>query len=1034
MKIFSAIIKYCLANRFLTLALAIITTCGGLASLFKLPVDILPNLDKSITTIVAEAPGLAPEEIEKLVAIPIENSLAGLNGVKRIRTANSPSLSLINIDFDWNADTYKMRQLVQERLQTLGEKIPDGVSVSIAPIASVMGEIIVMSLGSENPNITPIQLRTIADYTVARRMSSIEGVSQVLSTGGGVKQYRVIPDLQKMASLGITLDELCNAVQSAQTNTGGGIVSNKGTELTIRNIGRSTDINDIANAVVKSRKNAPILVKDLAQVKIDKAQLRGDASVNGKNGIVLTLTKQPDTDTLKITRDVENAIAEISKTLPEGVELKIVYRQDDFINTAIANVEDAIRDGAIMVFVILFIFLFNIRTTLITIIAIPTSFAIALIYFYATGSSINTMTLGGLAVAVGMLVDDAIVDVENVFRRLRENASLENKRNPALVILDACVEIRASIFYATAIIIIVFLPTLGLGGIEGRMFRPLAEAVIVSMVASFIVALTLVPVLCSLMLKSVSDKVRTEPFISRTIKFLAKYLLILPSIKCPRIALFLTAMLTAICFALLPIMGRDFIPPLNEGSSLVILQLSQDSSIERSNEIASIAEKALAHIPEIDSIARKIGRAEGDDHAEPVNIVKFNIEFKKSSRPHSQVLSDIRKALDNVVGITYSIGQPMAHRLDYMLSGIQSQIAVKVYGKDLDVIANIADDLANEIKKLKGAVDVNVERQNATKQIRIEPDREKIKLYGIKLGELNSILQDALGGKKVADVLEGDASYDVFVRLDENDITNVEKVSQILVQTSFGGACPISSFAKVLESTGPNQINRERLTRRIAISLNVADVSSVELAENIQKIVDAKLGKNPDYFAVVEGQFQSRIDAEKRMTILFAFAMLAIFALLLSHFKSINLSVQILLAVPVAFAGGIAFTWYFIGTMSVASLVGIIALAGIATRNTIMLISHYLHLMDEEGEKFGEQMILRGTLERLNPILMTALTAGFALIPLMYHPDAPGKELLYPVSVMIVGGLLSSTLLSVVVTPAIFTMFGRGKSKKCSTL
>ena len=1027
MKIFSAIIKYCLANRFLTLALAIITTCGGLASLFKLPVDILPNLDKSITTIIAEAPGFAPEEIEKVVAIPIENSLAGLNGVKRIRTTNSPSLALINIDFDWNVDTYNMRQLVQERLQTLGDKIPDNVSITIAPIASVMGEIIVMSLGSENPDITPIQLRTIADYNVARRMSSIEGVSQVLSTGGGVKQYRIIPDLQKMASLGITLDELCNATQSAQSNTGGGIVSNKGTELTIRNVGRSSDINDIANAVVRSQNNAPILIKDIAQVKIDKAQLRGDASVNGKNGIVLTLTKQPNTDTLKITRDVENAIAEISKTLPKGVELKIVYRQDDFINTAIANVEDAIRDGAIMVFVILFIFLFNIRTTLITIIAIPTSFAIAMIYFYATGSSINTMTLGGLAVAVGMLVDDAIVDVENVYRRLRENALLENKRNPALVILNACVEIRASIFYATAIIIIVFLPTLGLGGMEGRMFRPLAEAVIVSMIASFIVALTLVPVLCSLMLKNISNKVRNEPFISRTIKLFAKYLLILPSIRFPRIALFISAMLTALSFALLPMMGRDFIPSLNEGSSLVILQLSQDSSIERSNEIASIAENALAHIPEIESIARKIGRAEGDDHAEPVNIVKFNIEFKKSERPHTQVINDMRKALDNVVGITYSIGQPMAHRIDYMLSGIQSQIAVKVYGKDLDVIATKAEELANEIKKLKGAVDVNVERQNATKQIRIEPDRKKIKLYGIKLGDLNNLLQDALSGKKVADVLEGDASFDVFVRLDENDITDVEKVSQLLIPTESGGAYPLSSFAKISEATGPNQINRERLTRRIAISLNVSDVSSVELAEEIQKIVDKKMPENPDYFAVVEGQFQSRIDAEKRMTILFAFAMFAIFALLLSHFKSINLSMQILLAVPVAFAGGIVFTWYFIGTMSVASLVGIIALAGIATRNTIMLVSHYLHLMDEEGESFGEQMILRGTLERLNPILMTALTAGFALIPLMYQPDASGKELLYPVSVMIVGGLVSSTLLSIVVTPAIFAMFGRGK-------
>lgn len=847
MKIFTAIIGYCLANRFLTLALSVIVACFGAYSTSQLPVDILPNLDKSITTVVAEAPGLAPEEIEKTVAIPIENALAGLNGVKRIRSANTPSLSLINIEFGWNADSYKMRQLVQERLQTIQSSLPDGVTTTIAPIASVMGEIIVMSLGSKNPRITPIELRTLADYTVSRRLSSIAGVSQILSTGGGVKQYKIIPDTQKMAAYGITFDDVCQAAKNAQSNTGGGIVNKNGTEVAIRNIGRSADIKDIADAVVKTVGGKSVLIKDVAETKIDKAVLRGDSAVDGREGIVLTLTKQPDTDTLKITKDVENAIAEISKNLPDGVELKIVYRQDEFINSAIDNVETAIRDGAIMVFIILLVFLFNIRTTLITITAIPVSFAITMIYFYATGSSINTMTLGGLAVAVGMLVDDAIVDVENVHRRLRENAFAKKRRRPLAVILDACVEIRASIFYATAIIVIVFLPTLGLAGMEGKMFRPLAEAVVVSMAASFLVALTLVPVLCSLMLKKVSARAAGEPLVSSAIKFFAERVLILPSIRFPYAALFAAAMLTASAFALLPIMGRDFIPPLNEGSSLVILQLSPDSSIERSKEIAAIAERSLAHIPEIKSVARKIGRAEGDDHAEP------------------------------------------------------------------------------------------------------------------------------------------------------------------------------------------NHINREKLTRRIVVSLNVSGASSVELADEIKKAISDKLALPTGYFAVVEGQFQSRVDAEKRMSILFVFSMFAMFALLYTHFKSANLVMQILLAVPIAFAGGIVFTWHFIGTMSVASLIGMIALAGIAARNTIMLVSHYLHLMSNEGERFGEKMILRGTLERLNPILMTALTAAFALIPIMAHADAPGKELLYPVSVMIVGGLVSSTLLSVVVTPAAFALFGYREKNAAET-
>ena len=565
------------------------------------------------------------------------------------------------------------------------------------------------------------------------------------------------------------------------------------------------------------------------------------------------------------------------------------------------------------------------------------------------------------------------------------------------------------------------------------MFRPLAEAVVVSMAASFLVALTLVPVLCSLMLKKVSARAAGEPLVSSAIKFFAERVLILPSIRFPYAALFAAAMLTASAFALLPIMGRDFIPPLNEGSSLVILQLSPDSSIERSKEIAAIAERSLAHIPEIKSVARKIGRAEGDDHAEPVNIVKLNLEFEKSERPHSDVIEDVRKALENVRGISFSIGQPMAHRLDYMLSGVQSQSAVKIFGPDLRILELKAQELAKLIAPLKGAVDVNVEKQTPTKQIKIMPDRQKLKLYGIQIGKLNDTLRDALGGVAVAGVVDSDASFDVFVRLAENEIADGKKISEILVDNQDGAKFPLSSFAEVVVGAGPNHINREKLTRRIVVSLNVSGASSVELADEIKKAISDKLALPTGYFAVVEGQFQSRVDAEKRMSILFVFSMFAMFALLYTHFKSANLVMQILLAVPIAFAGGIVFTWHFIGTMSVASLIGMIALAGIAARNTIMLVSHYLHLMSNEGERFGEKMILRGTLERLNPILMTALTAAFALIPIMAHADAPGKELLYPVSVMIVGGLVSSTLLSVVVTPAAFALFGYREKNAAET-
>ena len=1028
MKIFSAIIKYSLENRFLVLVCALITAFYGAYCAKELPVDILPDLDKTIATIVAEVPGMAPEEIETLVSIPLETALNGLNGVTRVRAANTPSLCLITLEFDWKTDPYKIRQLIQERLQSAIPSLPSNVQPIIAPISSVMGEIMILGLSTDNPNISPIDLRTIADYTVARRLSNISGISQVLSTGGGLKQYRIIPDTAKMASLGVTLEEVENAASAAQSNTGGGIVNRGGVEVSVRNIGRSASVDDISNAVVKAAANGNILLKDVAEVRIDKAQLRGDAAVNGKPGIIITVSKQPGVDTIKVTKALDAAIAEIQKGLPENTRINVVYRQDDFIKKAVDNVEDAIVDGSVMVFVVLLAFLFNVRTTFITITAIPLSLAIALIYFKLTGSTINTMTLGGLAVAIGMLVDDAIVDVENVYRRLRENRNSQSPKTHFNVILDACVEIRASIFYATALIIIVFIPTFGLSGIEGKMFAPLSEAVLVSMAASFLVALTVIPALCSLMLGKVGNS-RKEPIFSRAAKWIISKFAIVPSIRHPHAALAFAAMLAAAAFAFFPVMGRDFIPPLNEGSCLLIVQLSPDSSIDRSKEMGQIVQKILAEIPEVKSTGMKIGRAEKDDHAEPVNIVKFNIDFDTSIHSQSEILKNLRDKLDHVAGITYSIGQPMAHRIDYMLSGTQSQIAVKIFGEDLSVLREKSEELAGKIKNLNGAKDVNVEKQAQTAQIKIRVDRQKAKLYGVQVGKINDILQTILGGKAVAQVVDKEAIFDVFLRMDEGLIASKDKLEEILVENISGEKYPLSSFAEIENSAGANHINREGLKRRVAVGLNTSDGDSVRLAGEIREIIDHDLNLPAGYYANIEGQFQNRIDAGRRIGILFCLAMLAIFALLYTHFKSAALVLQIMLGIPAAFAGGIFATWYFIGTVSVASLIGMIALSGIAARNTIMMISHYIHLMESEGETFGEHMIKRGTLERVNPILMTALTAALALIPLMFNPESPGKELLYPVSVMIVGGLVSSTLLSVIVTPAAFRLFGCDPTK-----
>ncbi len=1028
MKIFSFIIEQSLRNRLLVITVSLMIAAYGIYCARSLPVDILPDLDKTIATIVTEAPGMAPEEIETFVSLPLETALSGMSGVKRIRSSNTPSLSLITIEFDWDTDPYDVRLLIQERLQGISSILPDDVSPIIAPISSVMGEIMMIGLYTKNPKITPIELRTIADYTVARRIQNIRGVSQALAAGGGLKQYRIAPEVSKMAQLGITFDELELAVANAQSNTGGGIVNRNGVEVTLRNIARTTKVEDIENTVVRSSKDArSILVKDVAQVRIDKAQLRGDSAIEGIEGVIITVSKQPKTDTVKITQEIENALAAIQKTLPKDTFIKILYKQDNFINTAISNVKDAIVDGAIMVVLVLFLFLFNIRTTIITITAIPMSVAIAVIYFYLTGTSVNTMTLGGLAVAIGMLVDDAIVDVENVHRRLLENAKQLSPKPTLQVIGDACVEIRASIFYATALIIIVFVPTFGLSGIEGKMFSPLSEAVIVSMTASFIVALTLIPALCVLFLGKVSKEKR-EPFFSRILKSFVSFFIIKPSIRHPHIALILTSAIVVFSFALFPIMGRDFIPPLNEGGALVIVQLSPESSIDRTKEIGKQVYKLIADIPEIKSLGMKIGRAEKDDHAEPVNIAKFILDFKQDGRLPSEIVADLRHRLDSVVGISYSIGQPMAHRIDYMLSGTQAQIAVKIFGNDMQILLQKAEELASLIKPLKGAKDVNVEKQSLTEQIKISVNRDKASLYGVQVGQINDTLRKVLGGVAVAEVVDNTAVFDVFIRMNENQILNPRKLGELLIENMSRQKYPLSSFAKIENAKGFNHINREGLERRISIGLNVDDGSSVRLAEEIGDIIDTKLNLPAGYYATIEGQFQSRIDAGRRISILFILSLVAIFVLLYTHFKNVSETLQIMLSIPVAFAGGLFATWYFIGTVSVASLIGMIALAGIAARNTIMMISHYNHLIDSEGETFGESMVLRGTLERFNPIMMTALTAALALIPLMYSPEAAGKELLYPVAVMIVGGLTSSTLLSIVATPAAYLLLRTRKN------
>lgn len=1030
MKIYASIIEFCLKNRFLVIITALVIALFGLYSAKTTPVDILPELDKTIVSIVTEAQGLSPEEIEQQIAIPLETALSGMKDLKSIRSASSPSLSLVILEFSWDSDVFETRQMIQERLSVATELLPEGIRPIIAPIASAMGEIMILGLTSYDRDMSKMELREIAQYEIARPLSNITGVSQILCTGGEIRELKIVPDNLKMASLNITLAEFKDSVANAQTNTGGGISYTSSVEFTIRNTSRTLSLDDIRNVIVKRQNGQNIFLKDVAKVDYAKAQMRGDATINGIDSVMLSVAKQPAGDTLQISKEIEERVEEIAKRLPANCELNVLYRHDSFIEKSIENVEDAIIDGAIMVVLILFLFLLNYKTTLITIMAIPMSLAISFIYFRLSGSTINTMTLGGLAVAIGMLVDDAIVDVENVHRRLVENASLRKRPSPISVILNASVEVRASIFYATVLILLVFIPSLGLTGIEGKMFSPLAEAVIVSMIASFFVALTVIPVLCSLFLISKKSlKSAKEAMFSIYIKKAVAFLLIKPSLKHPKFVLFLGGVFVALSLALYPIMAKDFIPAINESNSLLMVQISPDSSIDRAKQIGDMIDSKLLKIPEIKSITRKIGRAENDDHAEGVNNIESWVAFNGSSKKREEGLAKIREVLDDIAGITYTIGKPLAHRIDYMLSGVQSNIAIKIFGDDLTYLQLKANELKAILSSSHPDLEVKVESQSLIPQLNISVDRDKAALYGFQVGKVNDMLKDMLGGAVLGDLVDGEKSFDILLRLDDESLASSEKIANLLIENEEGNFYKLSSIAKVEMQRGANQISRDSLRRRIVVGINTTDSNSVQLASELRQVIDTKLNLSSDYYANIEGQFQSSIDASRRISTLFAFSLVVIFALLYTLFRSVNYVLQILLAIPIAFGGGLIFTYVSIGTVSVASLIGMIALAGIAARNSIMMVSHYIHLMKYEGESFNANMILRGTLERVNPILMTAFTATFALLPLLADANAEGKELLYPVSVMIIGGLISSTFLSFIITPASFMLFGKKHSK-----
>lgn len=1035
----NTLIRFSLAQRALVLVIALVLLVLGVKKVTELPVEVLPDLTKPTVTILTEAPGFAPEEVETLVTIPLENTLMGVNGVSRLRSVNDISLSLIFVEFDWDTDIYQARQFVQERLTGINEALPEGVTPYMTPVASLMGEILLVGLTDPTGQTSPRDLRTLADWTLSQEIRSVPGVAEVLSMGGGVKQMHVQPKPNEMLALGVTFEQLRDAAAHAVRNTTGGFLTGSAREIMVRNLAMTTDLGEIAETVVSHQDDRPIRIGDVANVVWDVEPMRGDAGMGSKlleasdgetatgfPGIILSVTKSPGFDTIGITDRVEDKLEQLKSALPPGSEMIVLYRQSDFIELAIGNLEEALRDGAIMVAIVLFLFLFNLRVTLITLTAIPLSLAIAILVFDVFGLTVNSMTLGGFAVAIGMVVDDAIVDVENVFRRLRERASQEAPLSKLEVIARASAEVRSSILYATILIILVFVPLLGLSGVEGRLFAPIAIATIVSMAASFVVSLTVIPVLSSYLLNPKPGKDHGDNFGVRALKGAFRHTLLRFSLSQPFLVFAITVLLLVMAGVVYTGMGGQFLPAFREPTAVVATTAAPGTSLKQTTELADTALDLLLQIPEVETVGYRAGRAERGDHVVPVSTVEFDVEFNETTeRSRSDIIEDIRITMRSIPGTFSAISGPLADRIGHMLSGVSAKVAVKIFGPDLAELRRLGTQVAGIARDIPGLEEARIEQQAPIPQLRIEVDRKRALAYGVSPGELNEELAALMGGEAVAEIYEGQRTYDLVVRLPVEWRESPDRLKDLYIDTLSGQQIPLSYVADIRQASGPNTILRENTRRRFVVSINPTSSDLNAMVEELQEKVSANLNLPPGYSVSFEGEYQAQAEAKRRIVIMSAVILLVIIFLLFSYFKSPLFVVLVLSNIPISLIGGALLTKWTLDTVSIATLVGFIAISGIAARNTIMMLSHYLHLMRHEGERFDRGMIERGTLQRLVPVLMTALSAGIALIPLVLAADDPGKEILNPVAVVIVGGLVSSTLLGLIVTPAVFFTFGK---------
>jgi len=1061
------LILFSLKNRLLVVSLAALIMVYGVFTLVKLPVDVLPDLNRPRVTIFLEANGMAPEEIETQVNLPVETQLNGAPGVEVVRSVASPGLGMVFVEFDWNTEVYRARQLTAEKLQSV--QLPNGITPQMGPISSIMGQIMMMAITSDTTS--PADLRTLADFTIRRRLLSVKGVSQVIPIGGERLQYQVLISSDKLRQYNLSINDVDNALQLTNLNTTGGFIDNKGSEVLIRNIGRANTLEDLKITVVANRNGSPVLLQQVAEVKFGGPIKRGDGSFNGKPAVILSIEKQPGASTITLTDDILKAIEDIKTSLPKDIHINTdVFQQKSFIATSLTNVEHALRDGFILIIIILFLFLLNFRTTIITLTAIPLSLIISAIVFKMFDISINTLTLGGLAIAIGELVDDAIVDVENVYRRMKENWASERPRPLIQVIYEASSEVRNSIVYATIIVVLVFIPLFYLQGIEGKIFAPLGIAYITSIVASLVVSLTLTPVLCSYLLskkkhlahinfafwkrKKIGNEERAignrqwamgneqgaidneraggefdaaHEDDSPLVKWLKKKdkKLLHWGLQRPKAIIGVAVALIIVSAAIIPFFGTEFLPPFNEGSYTVNVLAPAGTSLDESNKLGTIAEKQILKVPEVALTSRRTGRAELDEHAEPPSYSEIDVTLKPGGRNKKIVLEDIRNNLSVLKGVTINIGQPISHRLDHLLSGVRAQIAIKIFGNDLTTLRSTAEQLRSTISTVPGAVDVQVENQVMVPQLMVKIDRNALQRYGLQAGKVAEDIEVFYNGKVVSQILDGQKTFDIVLRTDDSTRKNIDAIKNTQIATADGSLIPLEQIAKVELENSISSVNHENTQRRIVVSANVQGRDLGSTVKEMQEKVKNELKLEEGYYMQWGGQFESQQSASKLITILSIFSFAGIFLVLYSHFKSSRIVLQIMLNIPLALIGSVVAVMLTGGVFSIATMVGFITLTGIASRNGIMMISHYIHLVQHEGEVFGDKMIVRGSLERLVPVLMTALVAALALIPLTLDATASGKEILYPVATVILGGLVSSTLLDMIVTPVVFKQFGK---------